>query len=77
MKENVGRVFPLFFFVNGIVLFYISAYYKVLFLFSNYFVYLDPSTDVYDRLSKKGRKPGLSELLLTQIVSAVWHVSLA
>eukprot|EP00250_Pteridium_aquilinum_P013631 c21467_g1_i1 orf=479-1855(-) len=28
---------------------------------------------VYERLSRKGRKAGLLELLLTQIVSAVWH----
>eukprot|EP00249_Psilotum_nudum_P037077 c9421_g1_i1 orf=269-1687(+) len=28
---------------------------------------------VYDRLSKKGKKPGFTELLITQTVSAVWH----
>lgn len=28
---------------------------------------------VYERVCKKGKKPGLFELLVTQVVSAVWH----
>lgn len=31
--------------------------------------------DVYDRLVKKGKKPGFFQLLATQTVSAIWHVS--
>lgn len=30
---------------------------------------------VYDRLSVKGERPGFKQLLGTQVVSAVWHVS--
>ena len=32
-------------------------------------------SDVYDRLVQKGKKPGFVQLLATQTVSAVWHVS--
>lgn len=31
--------------------------------------------DVYERLIQKGKKPGFFQLLATQTVSAVWHVS--
>jgi hypothetical protein len=31
-------------------------------------------TDVYERLTKKGEKPGFMQLLATQVTSAVWHV---
>lgn len=31
--------------------------------------------DVYERLVQKGKKPGFLQLLVTQVVSAVWHVS--
>lgn len=33
------------------------------------------SPDVYDRLVQNGKKPGFFQLLATQTVSAVWHVS--
>lgn len=33
------------------------------------------SPDVYERLLQKGKKPGFLQLLATQTVSAVWHVS--
>ena len=29
--------------------------------------------DVYDRLTPKGRKPQLSTLVITQVVSGLWH----
>ena len=32
--------------------------------------------DVYERLVQKGKKPGFFQLLATQTVSAVWHVSI-
>lgn len=32
--------------------------------------------DVYDRLVQNGKKPGFLQLLATQTVSAVWHVSI-
>jgi len=31
--------------------------------------------DVYERLIQNGKKPGFFQLLATQTVSAVWHVS--
>ena len=31
--------------------------------------------DVYERLVPKGGKAGFAQLLVTQVVSAVWHVS--
>lgn len=31
--------------------------------------------DVYDRLIQSGKKPGFLQLLATQTVSAIWHVS--
>lgn len=31
--------------------------------------------DVYERLIQTGKKPGFIQLLATQTVSAVWHVS--
>jgi hypothetical protein len=34
------------------------------------------SVDVYERLIQKGKKPGFFQLLATQTVSAVWHVSI-
>ncbi len=30
--------------------------------------------DVYERLTKKGEKPGFMQLLAAQVTSAVWHV---
>lgn len=33
------------------------------------------SVDVYERLIQNGKKPGFFQLLATQTVSAVWHVS--
>lgn len=33
------------------------------------------AVDVYERLVKKGKKAGFFQLLATQTVSAVWHVS--
>ena len=32
-------------------------------------------SDVYERLIQKGKKPGFLQLLGTQTVSAIWHVS--
>ena len=32
-------------------------------------------SDVYERLVVKGKRPGFRQLLATQVVSAVWHVS--
>lgn len=32
--------------------------------------------DVYERLIQKGKKPGFLQLLATQTVSAIWHVSI-
>lgn len=32
------------------------------------------SADVYERLIRKGKKPSFIQLLVTQTVSAVWHV---
>lgn len=29
--------------------------------------------DVYDRLTPKGRKPQLSTLVITQLISGLWH----
>jgi len=29
--------------------------------------------DVYDRLTPKGRKPSLSTLVITQLISGLWH----
>lgn len=34
------------------------------------------SVDVYERLVKPGKKAGFFQLLTTQTVSAVWHVSM-
>jgi MBOAT, membrane-bound O-acyltransferase family len=35
------------------------------------------TADVYERLVKKGKKAGFLQLLATQTVSAIWHVSFA
>lgn len=39
----------------------------------NHFVLLN--ADVYERIVKPGKKAGFFQLLATQTVSAVWHVS--
>lgn len=39
-------------------------------------LYICCGVDVYDRLVQKGKRPGFFQLLATQTVSAVWHVSI-
>jgi hypothetical protein len=40
-----------------------------------YFYGSETISDVYERLIQKGKKPGFLQLLGTQTVSAIWHVS--
>lgn len=55
--------------------FYVYIECKFLFIYLDVDVRMYVCLDVYDRLVKKGKKPGFFQLLVTQTISAIWHVS--